>query len=333
MDWDRVPAPVRRLCRRLWAAGKEALPVGGCVRDLLLGRAPGDWDVTTSALPEEVMALFRRAIPTGLKHGTVTVLSGPMAVEVTTFRREEGYADGRHPDAVAFDATLEQDLGRRDFTINAMALARDGSIADPFGGQADLAAGLVRCVGDPDRRFREDGLRLLRAVRFAAQLGFALEPETAAALARNAGMLDQVSGERIKAELEKVLLSPRPELAALPVELGMLSRFGAAPRRVDLSGLAALPPTPGDRWRGLCRASGLDITALPVERRLRRAVLQPETLPCALTGRDLYAMGLRGGDIGAARRALERYLAQYPEENQTDILQHKLRSWGFLTPE
>ena len=333
MDWNQVPEPVRTCCGTLWRAGAEALPVGGCVRDTLLGRTPGDWDVATSALPEEVLALFPRTFPTGLRHGTVTVLLGDMPLEVTTFRREEGYRDGRRPDAVTFGVGLREDLSRRDFTINAMALARDGTIADPFGGQADLAAGLVRCVGDPDRRFREDGLRLLRAVRFAAQLGFALEPETAAALARNAGMLDKVSGERIKAELEKVLLSPRPELAALPVELGMLSRFGAAPRQVDLSGLAALPPTPGDRWRGLCRASGLDITALPVERRLRRAVLQPETLPCALTGRDLYAMGLRGGDIGAARRALERYIAQYPEENQPDILQRKIRSWGFLPPE
>ena len=333
MDWrDLDPWAVDCLWT-LEEEGYEAYPVGGCVRDLLLGRTPGDVDICTSAPPEELLQIFPSAIPTGLRHGTVTVPGERANVEITTFRREGRYSDGRRPDTVAFDVGLTEDLARRDFTINAMALAEDGTVIDPFGCQADLAAGLVRCVGDPDRRFQEDGLRLLRAVRFAAQLGFTLEAGTAAALARNAQMLDRVSGERVKAELEKILLSPRPDLCALAVELGMLSRFGAEARRVDLSGLSALPPAPEERWRGLCQATGLDITALPVERRLRRAVLRPREPEAALSGRDLYDLGLRGGQIGAARRALAQYVAERPEDDVPEILVERLRAWGLLPPE
>ena len=217
MDLPNWPAPVAACCGALRRAGYEACPVGGCVRDLLLGRAPGDWDIATSARPEAVTARFERTVPTGLKHGTVTVLLGGMALEVTTFRGESGYSDGRHPDRVTFGVGLREDLARRDFTINAMALAPDGSVLDPFGGRADLARRLIRCVGEPERRFTEDALRMLRAVRFAAQLGFSLEARTAAALASCAPLLERVSGERIRAELEKTLLSPHPSLAALPV--------------------------------------------------------------------------------------------------------------------
>ena len=256
MDLPNWPAPVAACCGTLRRAGHEACPVGGCVRDLLLGRAPGDWDIATSARPEAVTALFERTVPTGLKHGTVTVLLGGMALEVTTFRGESGYSDGRHPDRVTFGVGLREDLARRDFTINAMALAPDGSVLDPFGGRADLARRLIRCVGEPERRFTEDALRMLRAVRFAAQLGFSLEARTAAALASCAPLLERVSGERIRAELEKTLLSPHPSLAALPVELGMLARFGAPARQVELSALAALPATPAHRWGAFCAATG-----------------------------------------------------------------------------
>lgn len=315
MDWNQVPTPVRVCCAALWEAGYEACPVGGCIRDTLLGRPPGDWDVASSALPETVVSLFPRTVPTGLRHGTVTVLLGDMSLEVTAFRREGDYADGRHPDAVSFGVGLREDLARRDFTVNAMALRRDGTLADPFGGQADLDAGLIRCVGNPDRRFQEDALRLLRAVRFAAQLDFTLENSTAAALHRNAGRLDLVSGERVKAELEKILLSPRPALAALPAELGMLTRFGVPAAPVDLRGLESLSPTPEVRWRRFCRVSGLDITRLPVERRIRRAVLRSEGPEPVLTGRDLYDLGLRGGEIGRVRKALEAFVLAHPEAN------------------
>lgn len=320
MDLPNWPAPVAACCGTLRRAGYEACPVGGCVRDLLLGRAPGDWDIATSARPEAVTALFERTVPTGLKHGTVTVLLGGMALEVTTFRGESGYSDGRHPDRVTFGVGLREDLARRDFTVNAMALRRDGTLADPFGGQADLDAGLIRCVGNPDRRFQEDALRLLRAVRFAAQLDFTLENGTAAALHRNAGRLDLVSGERVKAELEKILLSPRPALAALPAELGMLTRFGVPAAPVDLRGLESLPPTPEVRWRRFCRVSGLDITRLPVERRIRRAVLRSEGPEPVLTGRDLYDLGLRGGEIGRVRKALEAFVLAHPEANTRKAL-------------
>lgn len=329
MDWGQVPGPVRTCCETLWAAGETACPVGGCVRDSLLGRTPGDWDVATSARPEAVQALFDRTVPTGLRHGTVTVLLGGMSLEVTAFRREEGYSDGRRPDRVVFGVGLTEDLARRDFTINAMALLPDGTVADPFGGQADLKAGLVRCVGDPVRRFREDALRMLRAVRFAAQLGFAVEAGTAAALRREAAGLDRVSGERVRAELEKILLSPRPELCALPVELGMLTRFGAPARQVDLRDLAGLPATPEERWRGFCQRTGLDITTLPVERRLRRAVLAERSPVPALTGGELYAMGLRGAAIRTALDALKAHISQYPKDNTKEKLQKVLKKWGL----
>ena len=205
MDWNQVPTPVRVCCAALWEAGYEACPVGGCIRDTLLGRPPGDWDVASSALPETVVSLFPRTVPTGLRHGTVTVLLGDMSLEVTAFRREGDYADGRHPDAVSFGVGLREDLARRDFTVNAMALRRDGTLADPFGGQADLDAGLIRCVGNPDRRFQEDGLRILRALRFASVLGFQIAPETAAAIHRNRALLQYLAAERVQSELTKLL--------------------------------------------------------------------------------------------------------------------------------
>ena len=244
MDWNQVPTPVRVCCAALWEAGYEACPVGGCIRDTLLGRPPGDWDVASSALPETVVSLFPRTVPTGLRHGTVTVLLGDMSLEVTAFRREGDYADGRHPDAVSFGVGLREDLARRDFTVNAMALRRDGTLADPFGGQADLDAGLIRCVGNPDRRFQEDALRLLRAVRFAAQLDFTLENSTAAALHRNAGRLDLVSGERVKAELEKILLSPRPALAAPPLNWVCSPASEFPPPLWTCAAWRAFPPRP-----------------------------------------------------------------------------------------
>ena len=170
---------------------------------------------------------------------------------------------------------------------------------------------------------------MLRAVRFAAQLGFAIEEETAAALRREAAGLEQVSGERVRVELEKTLLSPRPELCALPVELGMLTRFGAPARQVDLTGLAVLPATPEERWRGFCQKTGLDITALPVERRLRRAVLaEPSPVP-ALTGGELHAMGFRGAAIRTALDTLRSHISEYPEDNTKEKLREVLKKAGL----
>ena len=201
-----IPEGVRVLLERLEAAGYEAWCVGGCVRDALLGRTPEDWDVTTSALPEETMAVFGdQALPTGLKHGTVTVKTGDGPVEVTTYRLDGAYRDHRRPESVAFTASLEEDLARRDFTVNAMALDLRRELRDPFGGRADLARGLLRCVGDPDRRFQEDALRILRGMRFSAVLGLEMEAGTSAALARNRELLRKIAPERIQAELLKLL--------------------------------------------------------------------------------------------------------------------------------
>jgi tRNA nucleotidyltransferase (CCA-adding enzyme) len=217
----QVPTAVVSLCERLREAGHEAFVVGGCVRDLLLRRTPPDWDMATSARPEEVVRLFKRVIPTGMKHGTVTVLmaaapGAELPVEVTTYRGEGAYSDGRRPDSVHFVRTLTEDLARRDFTINAMALdplAGHETLADPFGGQADLAARLIRAVGDPLERFGEDGLRIMRALRFASTLEMELDPATLAAIPARLEVLARVSWERVTGELMKLLGGRRPSRA------------------------------------------------------------------------------------------------------------------------
>ncbi len=205
-----IPENVQAVLRALEAAGHEAWCVGGCVRDALLGRTPEDWDVTTSALPEETMAVFgSRAEPTGLKHGTVTVKTPGGPVEVTTYRLDGAYRDHRRPESVTFTRSIDQDLGRRDFTVNAMAWNLRGELRDPFGGREDLGRGLLRCVGDPDRRFEEDALRILRGLRFSAALGLEIEPGTAAALRRNREGLRDIAPERIQAEFFKLLPGER----------------------------------------------------------------------------------------------------------------------------
>jgi tRNA nucleotidyltransferase (CCA-adding enzyme) len=211
---SRVPPSVLELCRRLAGAGFEAWLVGGGVRDLLLGREVHDWDVATAAQPEQVQRVFRRTVPTGVKHGTVTVLlEDGGGVEVTTFRGEGAYSDGRHPDGVVYVRSLVEDLERRDFTMNAMALdPTTGEVADPFGGRADLDARLVRAVGDPGARFSEDGLRCLRAVRFAAVLGFEVEPATLAAIGACLPTFRRVSAERVRDELLKLLGAAHPSV-------------------------------------------------------------------------------------------------------------------------
>ncbi len=326
-----IPAAVDALCAALRGAGYRAYPVGGCVRDLLLGLVPGDWDVTTSALPQEVMDLFPRTVPTGIAHGTVTVLEGEEKVEVTTFRREGDYADARHPAVVSFDVGLTEDLLRRDFTINAMALDESGEIIDPFGGRADLTARLIRCVGEPGRRFAEDALRMLRAVRFAARLDFAIEEKTAAAIGANAGRAALLSGERVKAEVEKILLTPRPQRVAELIAAGVLDHLYAAwPDDMDLSTLAAAPPERGARWRAFCAATGFPIRALPVERALRRAVEHPELEILAglkLTGGQLCALGLAGPEVGAAQRYLAAHVLHHPEDNEYEILLALAGQW------
>ena len=208
----------------LHGAGHAAYAVGGCVRDSLLGLDPHDWDLCTSARPEQVMALFgeEKCIPTGLQHGTVTVKQGGRLYETTTFRTEGAYSDGRHPDAVCFVPEVREDLARRDFTINAMAYSAEEGLIDPFGGRDDLAAHRVRAVGEPERRFEEDALRILRLYRFAARFGFAIDPSTGVAARALGPHLDCVSAERIQEELLKLLAAPRPGSYLEPAVLAVI---------------------------------------------------------------------------------------------------------------
>ena len=216
-----IPAGAARILKVLEANGYEACVVGGCVRDSLLGKKPHDWDITTSALPRQVKALFSRTIDTGLKHGTVTILSGKEAYEVTTYRIDGEYLDGRHPSEVTFTASLREDLERRDFTINAMAYNEKDGLHDFFDGLSDLKEGRIRAVGDPYRRFGEDALRILRAVRFSAQLGYSVEEETLRAMRTLAPSLSRISAERIAAEIEKILVSPHPDRLRMAYECGI----------------------------------------------------------------------------------------------------------------
>lgn len=221
-----LPPQVLDALDRLHQAGYEAWIVGGCVRDLLLGRVPTDYDITTSALPPQTKEVFRdrRVVETGIRHGTVTLLEGGMPLEITTYRVDGTYSDARHPDGVTFTTSLREDAARRDFTVNAMAYAPGLGLRDDFGGQEDLARRLIRAVGDPDRRFQEDALRVLRAIRFASVLDFALEEQTAAAARRQAAGLQKVSAERVFQELSKLLCGPKAGqvLLAYPDILGQV---------------------------------------------------------------------------------------------------------------
>ncbi len=212
----------RVVLERLHNAGFDAYIVGGAVRDLVMGKTPHDYDITTSAKPLEIKHIFRKTIDTGLLHGTVTVVEDGVGYEVTTYRRESAYSDMRHPDSVEFVTVLADDLSRRDFTINAMCMRDDNSLIDCFGGMDDISAKTIRAIGDPYERFRDDALRMLRAVRFAAVLGFEIEPETALAIKCCAKHIKKVSAERILGELNKILLSDNPECFVKLRELGLL---------------------------------------------------------------------------------------------------------------
>lgn len=221
----RIPEQVSTILAKLQESGYEAYIVGGCVRDALLGREPNDWDITTSALPMDVKRIFVKTVDTGLQHGTVTVLVGGKGYEVTTYRVDGVYEDGRHPKAVTFTPSLREDLQRRDFTINAMAYREPGVLVDLFGGQKDLADGVIRAVGDPVQRFSEDALRILRAIRFSAQLGYRIEDETLRAASELAVNLRKISAERIRVELEKTITSDHPALLRTAYEAGITAMF------------------------------------------------------------------------------------------------------------
>lgn len=220
----QIPEKANKVIRILQDAGFEAWVVGGCVRDAILGREAADWDITTNALPDQVKDLFSHTVDTGLKHGTVTVLMGGEGFEVTTYRIDGTYLDGRHPESVTFTRSLTEDLRRRDFTINAMAYNDSQGLQDIFGGIEDLEAGRIRCVGEPTERFSEDALRILRGVRFSAQLGFTIDLATRAAMKQLAPSLVAISAERIQTELVKLLVSPHPEQLREAWRLGITAQ-------------------------------------------------------------------------------------------------------------
>ena len=335
----------------LHAAGYAAYAVGGCVRDSLLGRTAHDWDLCTSALPQQVMELFgaEQCIPTGLQHGTVTIKYGGQLYETTTFRTEGSYTDGRHPDEVQFVPDVREDLARRDFTINAMAYNEAEGLVDPFGGQKDLQNGLLRAVGEPQQRFTEDALRILRLYRFAARFGFALDAATARAAQQLAPHLDCISAERIQEELAKLLAAPQPgaylEPAVLAVVLPELTpaALEAAKPVVDAcpAGEENLPV----RWAALLGALG-EADTRRVLKRLRcsnacieeTAVLVREAAGQGVRrsfsedrplGWDPAAAGSRAGD-GMARFVSEEKASAHPGDIH---LRQLLGRYGLCTVE
>lgn len=264
-----LPSPVRRVLQTLLSGGYDAYTVGGCVRDMLLRATPMDWDICTSARPEQVIACFpdTPVIKTGIRHGTVTVIMCGQPIEVTTYRIDGAYTDHRRPDQVSFTGNLTEDLARRDFTINAMAYRPDVGVVDPFGGRRDLAAGIVRCVGVPSERFAEDALRILRALRFSSRYGFALDEDTARAMLDARKTLTFVSAERVLAELLRMDFSRIPE-RFLPVLQAVIPELRALPA------FAELPGDPASRMAALLR--GLDaegiLTRLKASHALRTRV-------------------------------------------------------------
>ena len=254
----QIPSHVEYIIGKLNQNGYEAFAVGGCVRDTLLGRTPGDWDITTSARPEQVKALFRRTIDTGIQHGTVTVMLERTGYEVTTYRIDGEYEDGRHPRQVEFTSDLLEDLKRRDFTINAMAYSHETGIVDAFGGMEDLEKRVIHCVGEPIERFEEDALRILRAIRFSAQLDFSIEEKTREAITRIAPNLAKVSRERIQMELTKLLCSDHPEqirqVYETEISRYVSEEFSCLPwEKAEIS--PALPKEKYVRWAAFLRCA------------------------------------------------------------------------------
>ena len=339
----------------LHAAGYAAYAVGGCVRDSLLGRTAHDWDLCTSALPQQVMELFgaEQCIPTGLQHGTVTIKYGGQLYETTTFRTEGSYTDGRHPDAVQFVPDVREDLARRDFTINARAYNEAEGLVDPFGGQKDLQNGLLRAVGEPQQRFTEDALRILRLYRFAARFGFALDAATARAARQLAPHLDCISAERIQEELAKLLAAPQPgvylEPAVLAVVLPELTPENLTAAKPVLDACPAGEENLPVRWAALLGALG-ETDTRRVLKRLRcsnacieeTAVLVRETAGESVCGSfsedrplgwDPAAAGSRAGDGMARFVSEEKAPVHVPVHAGEIAIRQLLGRYGLRTVE
>lgn len=312
----QVPEAAKDIIEQLNAHGFEAYVVGGCVRDSLLGRTPEDWDITTSAKPEQVKEIFSRTVDTGIQHGTVTVLIDRGAYEVTTYRIDGEYEDGRHPKSVEFTGNLLEDLKRRDFTINAMAYSDRDGLVDAFGGEMDLKQGIIRCVGNALDRFTEDALRILRAIRFSAQLGFDIERETEEAISAIAPNLEKVSRERIQVELTKLLLSGHPERIEAVFSHGIgpfVSRlFEEAGKRLSRTEkLCLLPAQKHMRWSGFLKEEAAQ-DAVTVLRELK---LDNDTVNGVRTLTELWKE-----EIPAQKPAIRKIMSGLSEELFRDLL-------------
>ena len=347
----RLPAHAARAIEQLEGAGFETWAVGGCVRDSLRGAAPHDWDLCTAARPEQMKAVFagERVLETGLKHGTLTLLTDGGPLEITTFRADGGYSDGRHPDAVRFVGSVEDDLARRDFTVGAMAWHPARGLCDPYGGLDDLQDGILRAVGDPDARFTEDGLRILRAVRFASQLGFAVEPQTAAAMRRQLARLNCVAAERVREELtrtlcgrfvQRALLSYRDVLAAvLPELVPMFDCAQQNPHHLydvwehSVRAVGQVPAVPALRWAMLLHDCGkpacktIDEKGVghfyghpKVSREIAERIVQRLRFSGAESARILLLVEQHDRPLGENDKLVRRRLSQIGEARFRDLL-------------
>lgn len=350
----QLPSSVTQALAMLKAGGHEAYVVGGCVRDRLRGAEPADWDIATSALPEQTLEIFSayRCVETGLRHGTVTVWIGEMPLEITTYRVDSGGHDHRHPDEVHFTPSLREDLARRDFTVNAIAYSPESGIVDPFGGQRDLAAGLLRCVGEPDRRFEEDALRLLRALRFSSVLGFSIEDRTAAALHRRKELLRSLSAERVREELLRLIcgryaafvLRGYPDVigTVLPEILPMVGFDQCNPHHLydvyehTLHALEAIAPQPVLRMTMLLHDSGkpasftMDEEGIghfyghqAISERLARQIMERLKFDHVSAQRILALIRWHDADLVPTDACLRRWLNRLTEDGLRQLLQVK----------
>ena len=305
-----IPEKAAMVIKELMNQGFEAYAVGGCVRDSILGRQPEDWDITTSARPEQVKQIFPRTVDTGIEHGTVTVLMDKESFEVTTYRVDGEYEDHRHPKAVTFTASLEEDLKRRDFTINAMAYNDTDGFVDEFKGLDDLDAKIIRCVGEPELRFTEDALRMMRAIRFSAQLGFTIDEATWNAIKKLSPSISKISMERVHVELGKTLMSAHPDYVAQYSEAGLFAPIlpvidNALKSRYKRKILATLQHTPDNIY---LRYAALFITSTPDEaaKTLRALKLDNKTVDTVSKLVELSKMDIEETEP-AVRTALNKY--------------------------
>lgn len=292
-----IPRSVRNILKKIDSKGFQAYLVGGCVRDMIMGRRIHDWDITTDATAEETMTVFRKTVPTGIKYGTVTVIASGTKAEVTTFRADGSYADSRHPEQVSFVKELKDDLSRRDFTVNAMAMDAKGQITDLFGGRNDIENKILRCVGEPEKRFSEDALRMLRAVRFSAQLGFAIEEKTEKAMAVLGENIATLSAERVLEETVKILMSPKPEAVLKAFEYGMYK--GRTEKMPDIAALTRIKRMKKDKSLRLCALAyilgdGEFLKNLKADSKSIKLLSTAQTIACDTPGEIRLSIAFHG---------------------------------------